>query len=472
MSKDWGKIMIARRYEPFSPSDAAECYTSLAQWGLREGDVREAEFNKTMHWASNRLARKLLKSDCDSICFIDSDAIFGSQALEELRSDPQGWDYDVLQAFTVKRGYPPEPMYFVEFAQELRSPEAQARGTHFTTQLPLDPDFIYEAGAVSLHFTLIRRWIFEKLLDPLGPERTYWFEYKQDQGEDMTFSVNARRAGARMGMTTRLKVAHGSYVQMGWASMIEYYDAKFRAQSGEPPPSVEGLHKYFSAEFALAQLLGEYTGETPDEIMIKATSAAHVIRDEWNIADPKTPAEFERFYATQAHYLYDLVHWNASPMYQRILRMLAEVKGERVLEFGGGLGTLTEYLATRGNRVDYCDVPGVLLDFARWRFRRLNGYADNIRVVSEWELGAFDRVVAIDVLEHLHPDSAEVVIEGLILTLKPGGYLVAHNEWDKHDGRYPQHFDHSAIWSALIEKYRMVEVSEMVWQKPQEEKPQ
>lgn len=465
MSKDWGKIMLARRYEPFSPSDASECYASLVQWGLRPGDVREAEYNKTMHWASNSLARKLLKSDCDSICFIDSDAVFGSQALEELRSDPEGWDYDVLQAFTTKRGYPPEPMYFIEFAEPLRSAEALARGTHFTTQLPLDPDYIYPAGAVSLHFTLIRRWIFEKLLEPLGPERTYWFEYKQDQGEDMTFSVNARKVGAKMGMTTRLKVGHGGYMVTGWASMIEYYDAKFRAQSGEPTPTVEGLHKYFSAEHALASLVGEYTGETPEQIMLKATSAPHVIKDGWNLAQPSTPEEVEHFYATTPQYLYDLVQWNASPAFQKLLAKLAFARGERVLEIGGGIGTLTEFLAERGNMVDYYDVPGVLLDFARWRFARLP-FAERIRVIEAWEFGVFDRVIATDVIEHVHPDHVERLLDGMARALKPGGMLLAHNNWSNGNGLYPQHFDHAVVWCAFLEKWQFSQISEYEWRKP------
>jgi len=201
-SKGWGKILVGRRYEPYCPADAAEAYTGLVQFGLREGDQREAEYSKTMHKAANNLARKLLASDCDSICFIDSDAVFGTDALAELRDDPEGWDYDVLQAFTTMRGWPPMPMAFAEWPDQPRDNE-RLRGMHFTTFLPLDAAHVYNVPAVSLHFTLVRRELFERLLEPEGARYTYWFEYARDMGEDINFSLRARAAGAKLGMTTK-----------------------------------------------------------------------------------------------------------------------------------------------------------------------------------------------------------------------------------------------------------------------------
>src|SRR3972149_2788151 len=104
-SKGWGENIVGRGgREPSSPADAAEAYTGLVQFGLREGDQREAEYSKTMHKAANNLARKLLASDCDSICFIDSGAVFGTDALAELRDDPEGWDYAGVPASTPPPG--------------------------------------------------------------------------------------------------------------------------------------------------------------------------------------------------------------------------------------------------------------------------------------------------------------------------------------------------------------------------------
>src|SRR3990167_10459239 len=115
---DWGKVFVAVRYQPQNASWFTESYAGLCQFGLRPGDQRDFVWSKTMHKAANILVRRFLESDCDSICFIDSDGVFGTSALEELRSDPDGQGYDVLQAFTVKRGFPPEPMYFKAIEEE------------------------------------------------------------------------------------------------------------------------------------------------------------------------------------------------------------------------------------------------------------------------------------------------------------------------------------------------------------------
>ena len=136
MVNNWGKVFIATRYQSYLPAVTCEALIGLVQFGMREGDQRDAVFLKTMHKAANMLARKFLESNCDSLCFIDSDAVFGTNALEELRSDPEGWEYDVLQAFTVKRGWPPEPM-FLTLQPEQPQGDERLRGLHLETNLPL-----------------------------------------------------------------------------------------------------------------------------------------------------------------------------------------------------------------------------------------------------------------------------------------------------------------------------------------------
>jgi 2-polyprenyl-3-methyl-5-hydroxy-6-metoxy-1,4-benzoquinol methylase len=464
--RDWGKVMIGLRLQPSMPSWTTVSLMGLIQHGLRPGDRWDFVYSKTMHRAANDLVRRLLKSECDTLCFIDSDAVFGTAALEELRADPDGQICDVLQAFTVKRGWPPEPMYLVEFPDQ---PGAAAkRGNHFITQLPLDPQRVYPAGAVSLHFTLVRRELLERMVSADGPEHTYWFEYSRDQGEDITFSLNARAAGAVFGMSTKLKVGHVSDVITGWDTMIDYYDRKFRTEAGEPPASAEGLMTHFSAQHSLASLVAEFTGEPVEQVMLKANTGAHMVADHWRRAQPADAAAVRAFYGEAGEYLYDLVRWNSAPAFQRLLRTLAGVKGETILEIGGGLGTVTEFLATRGNAVDYYDLPGPLLDFAAWRFGRLNGHGGNIRIMradSSWR-PSYDRVVAFDVLEHVHPDEFGGLMAEILGSLRQGGTLTAHNSWENSGGLYPQHFNHSARWDALVRDHGLICVDDLNWRKP------
>jgi len=195
------------------------------------------------------------------------------------------------------------------------------------------------------------------------------------------------------------------------------------------------------------------------------------VADKWNVEQPQTVDQVRAFYGNTPQYFYDLVKWNATPAFQRILNCLVNVQGEKVLEIGGGLGTITEFLATHGNRVDYYDVPGVLSEFAKWRFARLGRFSQNIRMVERGEAinsngTGYDRVVAIDVIEHLHPDEFDSVVDGLATGLRPGGVLFAHNNWSDQNGMYPFHFDHTARWAAFVARHGLVQVDDFTWKKP------
>lgn len=471
---DWGKVYVATRYQPYLPAQTCESLIALAVAGMREGDSRDCVHSKIMHKAANILVRRFLASDCDTLCFIDSDAVFGAGALEELRSDVEGQRYDVLQAFTVKRGWPPEPMYLVAMPDQPRSLEAQ-RGRFMLSQLPLDADYIYQVDAVSLHFCLIRRWVFEKLLAPDGPDYTYWFEFEKDMGEDVTFCQRAQDVGARLGMSTRLKIGHVSDIVTGWDTMVDYYDRKLAVESGQEKPADLGRYvQFWEAQRDLSALVAEYTGEDIETVYGRSLQGGLPVADRWRVAAPMTPDQVRGFYGATPEYLYDLVKWNCSPSFQQILSGLRGVREERVLELGGGLGTLSEMLLVNGNDVTYCDVPGVLLDFARWRFERLGlggrkrheGSEDNHRVRFVESLSGaadpHDRVVAIDVLEHVHPDEIGRVLNALDCCLKPGGLLTVHNTWGPSAG-YPQHFDHSIAWDGFIQLF--TQIDSFTWRK-------
>lgn len=459
---DWGKVFVGLRYQPMLPAYTCESLIGLVQFGLRVGDRRSYVYSKTMHKAANILVREFLKSDCDSICFIDSDAVFGTAALEELRADAEGWQYDVLQAFTVKRGWPPEPMFLTLWPDQPPG-LAALRGIHLTTNLPLDGNHIYDVDAVSLHFTLIRRLLFERLLEAEGPDYTYWFEYNRDNGEDINFSLKAKSSGARLGMSTRLKVGHVSEVVTGWDTMVDYYDRKFAYAAGEPPPTLDRFQEYFAARKQLAQLVAEFTGEEAELVYQRANVGVLPAAEKWNRVKPRTPEAVRNFYGSTPEYLYDLISWNTTPAYQRLLSRLRGVTGEHILEIGGGLGTTTEYLAGHGNEVDYYDLPGLLLDFASWRFAR-----SRLKINIVGRPGAdYDRIIAIDVIEHIHPEEFFPMLDGLIAALKPGGLLFAHNNWSQENGLYPFHYDHAARWQMFIWRHSLEAIDDLTWRKPE-----
>jgi len=510
MIKDWGKVFVATRYQPQLPAHTCESLIGLSQFGLRnapdqlvryverleqavananltfnykdrpdrylrQGDVRDYVYSKTMHKAANILVRRALQSGCDSICFIDSDAVFGTDALEELRNDPEGWQYDVLQAFTVKRGWPPEPMFLVEQPVQPGYGPTARKGVFFTSQIPINPDYIYPGPsddyriAVSLHFTLIRLDLLRRMIENDDPETTFFFEYARDNGEDINFSIKANALGARLGMTTRLKVAHVSEGIMGWDMMVDYYYRKFQLDNGAPPSSLDCYEQHYKAVLQLSELVAEFTGEDVRAVYHKATMGAGPVADKWKVANPFSVEGVQNFYATTQDYLYDLILWNTSPSFQSLLGALTNTRGETVLDFGGGIGTLAEFLASRGNTVHYHDLPGVVRNFAEWRFAHLpEEIRSRIESVDRWGLDYYDLVIAIDVIEHLHPDRVAFYLDGLIGALRPGGLLFAHNNWSQQNGAYPQHYDHSAEWAAAIARHGLTQTSKFTWQKPGE----
>src|SRR3990172_9002748 len=233
-----------------------------------------------------------------------------------------------------------------------------------------------------------------------------------------------------------------------------YKNRLYAQAAGEPAPSVERFQAFARAREQLSDLVADYLriqGLADDAAKIHERANIGGLRasEKWESVPHETPDEVHAFYRDLTEYFPELIRWNTSPSFQRILAGLERVRGERVLEIGGGLGTTAEYLATRGNRVDYYDLPGVLLDFARWRFSRLDGEipaGGGGEIVNEWGSVAYDRVVAIDVIEHFHPDEFERLTDSLARALRPGGVLFAHNHFDKRDGIFPFHYEHADEW--------------------------
>lgn len=516
----WGRILIVTRYQPQVPYNTTESFIDFATFGMRyldpgirkyilaledemsrrswktlaeikskkqpetlkrlgaryaQYDARDYVASKTMHKAANILARSLLKSPFDSILFIDSDAVFGTNAVEELRNDKDGWEYDALQAFTVKRGWPPQPMMLGDRPEQPESPEMYKKGHYVASQIPLDPNKVYPVGAVSLHFTLIKRWVFEAMVNDDGPELTYFFEYSQDNGEDVTFSRNAIKVGAKLGMTTKLKIGHVSEIVTGWDTMVDYYSHYYNIEAGiEPVPDISYIARYFEAQKDLAALVAEYLNEPVEDVYSRSCVGSSLVADQFLKMKPVTEDELHDFYGKAHTYFYDLINWNSSPAYQKIINMLSNVEGQRVFEFGGGLGTVSAFLWGRANVVDYYDLPGELLEFARWRFDRLPPQTNltPVNIVERWSIynanvpdTGYDLVIAIDVLEHLHPDEFDRICTGLALALRPGGNLFVHNNFSKQEGSYPQHFDHSQAFEAFTKRAKLTQITEYLWRK-------
>lgn len=213
---DWGKILVGTRLEKQVDSAFVPVWCELITKGLRAGDSWAIERDKISHRALNALVRALLASDCDTLCTIDSDADFAPDTLSELRDYEPGWQYDALQAFYCRRGWPPQAIWI--------TPSGDGRWLH---NIVVHPDAHDEVGVIGTHFALFRRQIFEAMLaeHPEIPERDFdWFYYPRHRAEteDSMLSMDAARLGFRLGATTHVKTGHISRVVIGWETYQEW----------------------------------------------------------------------------------------------------------------------------------------------------------------------------------------------------------------------------------------------------------
>jgi ubiquinone/menaquinone biosynthesis C-methylase UbiE len=104
-----------------------------------------------------------------------------------------------------------------------------------------------------------------------------------------------------------------------------------------------------------------------------------------------------------------------------------QFNGKRVLDVGCGIGDLSFMLAARG-----AEVVGVELDeqkvrratdiACRWNFEQLRFVAGDVTKLDQMELGQFDIITCLALLEHIQQDVE--LLQQLQSLLRPGGLLV------------------------------------------------
>ena len=187
-----------------------------------------------------------------------------------------------------------------------------------------------------------------------------------------------------------------------------------------------------------ARRVAEFLHMDVEEVLLHIPWACERQAAAWRERNAQTPEETEAFYgAWNPDFLYDLLGWNSTPLYQSIAAQLDSIINSRVLVIGPGLGTEVEILLSKGNRVTMLELHGTLHDFQAWRFGAVAAH-------TSWEKLAkipnlYDDVVAIDSLEHIHPDALRGCLLSVWRALRVDGKLVVHCPPAARD--LPQHYD-------------------------------
>ena len=114
MSEGWGRVLIGTRLEKMVSARFLQVWERIMQEGLRQGDAAYSVRGMVAHRASNQLVRVLLESGLDSLLFLDSDAVVDHDIIRQFAEYEPGFEYDVLQAFYPRRGWPPQPIWMRE----------------------------------------------------------------------------------------------------------------------------------------------------------------------------------------------------------------------------------------------------------------------------------------------------------------------------------------------------------------------
>jgi SAM-dependent methyltransferase len=125
-------------------------------------------------------------------------------------------------------------------------------------------------------------------------------------------------------------------------------------------------------------------------------------------------------------------------------------EGNRVFEFGHGVGSTAILLLRNGFDVTLGDVSPHYRAFAEYRLRRRGLSAAFLDLLADApEPGAYDAVVSLDVLEHIPDPLPE--IHKLWSCLKPGGVMVLNIAF----GRDPDNPEHVLPWrSGVLNRIR------------------
>lgn len=424
---DWGKICVGTRLEKNVDSRFVKCWTDLVMRGLRKGDSVLVIDDRVAHVAANELARAFLQTGCDTLFMLDSDADIGPNFLTEFRDYQPGWQYDLLQAFYCRRGWPPDAIWFKE----------SVLGDMFIRAV-YGEDVTEDVAIIGTHAVLIRREVFTRLLGEDDPKTHDWFFYPRGEkaSEDGAFSKEARAAGFRLGATTHVKAGHISRVTTGWETYQEYLQ-------------LSGSNRRVERYNSLLAQIARFTGENVDLVQAKVLRRSANVKETWS--HPENAEQARAFYGDPASgYLYDLVAWNFSDFYIEMTAPLREYSDKDVLVVGAGIGGEVEQLIER-NEVDVFELPGALREFCRLRFGGSANFATGNTIggsILRW----YDLIVLVDVVEHIHPDEFDETMDGLKGSLRPGGQFFIHTNFGQQDA-YPMHYDHSERFAAWLERH-------------------
>lgn len=373
--------------------------------------------------------------EANYLLFIDSDILFRPQHVKRIFEDMRD-GYDLIGGLFAVRGGTQASSYGIE------------------GKLMLDGN-IHEFEYIATGFMGVTRKLLLKIRDeiplpllhphdikfwPFFEERQY--PDREGEGiflsEDYDFCEKARKVGTKPYIDTSVQLGHlGEY-------SYSLNDVVTLQKENKAKEIVENQVRLKH----LVRDLAEFTSQDKGQVDRKLEYARMTLARLWR-EHKGTP---EEFYKDNVECLYDDATFNLGADYAKNkLASLSNIKGEKILDIGCGIGTAAFMLASQGNKVIGYDINQTAIDFCN--FKKKRNKASITFTTDMPELSQFNLIVCIDVLEHI--EDLESFIKMLGEGMKPGSRLY-HNEPIKEElyieTHHPQHFDHTDKVETYLEE--------------------
>lgn len=187
--------------------------------------------------------------------------------------------------------------------------------------------------------------------------------------------------------------------------------------------------------------LVEFTGFTHQQVIDEVQHRRHInFRSEWFAMSPTVRTDRWYYMSSRSYLFVNASHYVEPKLIDDIARTVPA--GARVVDFGGGCGQLTLQLAGRGIACTFVEISALQRDFMRFRVHR-HGLEDLIEVHDPWRPvapGAYDAVIAMDVLEHLD-DARATLLESILPALAPDAALIENSPFEATPSNPMHHED-------------------------------